>query len=240
MVLPFRSPAQPNRRRKSFLTQAEIIAVAADILNRDGFDALHMRSVAAELGVQAAALYRHVSGRAELVDLLFDHLMADCAPKVGGKDWRDDLAAVASAWRRRLVTCRDATRIALGQVSIGPNVAPLMEAALDALRRSGLCDRDVVEAFEAYLVFVHGFASEEASHRDLAPDARMASLRPEWASSYPALSKLAKALSAPPDFDAHFGFALEALIAGIEHRLQRSRRAKPKTSSRAPRPRRRG
>src|SRR5689334_14647586 len=116
MVLPFRSTAsQPARRRAAFLTQDEIVNTAARVLERDGFDALNMRSVAAELGVQAAALYRHVSGRAELVDLLFDHLMADCVPKVRGKDWREDLALVASAWRRRLVSRRDATRIALGQ-----------------------------------------------------------------------------------------------------------------------------
>lgn len=248
MVLPFRSAASPPaRKRATFLTQDEIVAAAALVLERDGYDALNMRAVAAELRVQAAALYRHVESRAELDDLLFDYLMADCVPKIRGKDWRDDLALVADAWRRRLVSRRDATRIALGQVSIGPNIAPLMETTFDALRRSGLSDDEVIEAYQACLIFVHGFASAEANHRDrmskLDGGIRIAPLRPEWAEAYPNLSRFADALSAPLDVDAHFTFGLDVLIGGIERRLNRSptRGRAPsaaKTSARAPRRRR--
>lgn len=227
MALPLRPAAlPPARKRASFLTQGEIVAAAALVLERDGYDGLNMRAVAAELGVQAAALYRHVESRGELDDLLFDHLMADCAPKMAGKDWREDLMRVAGAWRQRLLSRRDATRIALGQVSIGPNIAPLMEVALEVLARSGLSDRDVVEAYQTYLVFVHGFASAEASHRELSSrdGLRIAPLRPEWTQAYPALTRLSEALSAAPDFEARFAIGLEALIAGIERRLADSRR----------------
>jgi TetR/AcrR family tetracycline transcriptional repressor len=223
MALTFRpATARPGRRRAAFLTQAEIVAAAAVVLERDGYDALNMRAVAAELGVQAAALYRHVESRAELDDRLFDHLMADCAPKLRGEDWREDLKAVAGAWRRRLLERRDVTRIKLGQISIGPNIAPLMDASLEALQRSGLSDADAVEIYQAYLIVVHGFASAEASYRDLAsrPDGlRIAPLRPEWAAAYPTLSRLADRISAPADFETRFAFGLEAFIAGIERRL---------------------
>jgi AcrR family transcriptional regulator len=225
MAQPFRSTASPPaRRRAAFLTRDEIVAAAALILERDGYDSLNMRAVAAELAVQAAALYRHVGSRAELDDLLFDHLMADCAPKVRGKDWRDDLMRVARAWRKRLVSRRDATSIAFLKVSIGPNIAPLMEAMLAALRRSGLRDSDIVEVFEFCLLFVHGFASDEAIHRDPSFGPQGVPLHPpEWAEAYPTLSRLAPALTAPPDFEAHFAFGLDALIAGIERKLAVSR-----------------
>jgi len=221
----------PARRRAAFLTRAEIVAAAAVVLEREGYDALNMRAVAAELRVQAAALYRHVASRAELDDLLFDHLMADCTPQLQGLDWRVDVAAIADAWRSRLLARRDATRIALGQVSVGPNLAPLMDAALDALGRSGLGDADIVEAYQAWVIFVHGFASAEASHRDLAArpqgeGLRIAPLRPEWAKAYPALWRLADAISAPAGFEAPFAFGLDALIAGIERRLAASRPAR--------------
>lgn len=223
MAPTIRPPVRP-RRRAAFLTRGEIVVAAATVMERDGYDALNMRAVAAELGVQAAALYRHVESRAELEDLLFDHLMVDCAPQVGGGgDWRQDVKAVAGAWRRRLVSRRDATRIALGRVSIGPNIAPLMEAALVALSGSGLGDRDIVDAYQAYVVFVHGFAAAEASHRDLVSHPtdglRIAPLRPEWAQAYPTLWRLAEPLSAGLDYEAHFAFGLDALIAGIERRL---------------------
>lgn len=224
MVLPFSAAAPPPaRRRTSFLTQGEIVAAAAVILERDGYDALNMRTVAAELRVQAAALYRHIQNRAELNDLLFDYLMADCAPHVRGIDWREDMRLIANAWRQRLVSRRDATRIALSQISIGPNIAPLMDATFGALSRSGLSENDVVEAYHACLIFVHGFASAEAGHRDLssklAGGVRIAPLRPEWAALYQNLSRFADALSAPLNFDGHFAFGLEALFAGIERRI---------------------
>ena len=223
MVLPFRSAVSPPaRKRASFLTRDEIVAAAALVLERDGYDALNMRAVAAELRVQAAALYRHIESRAELDDLLFDYLMADCVPQTRGKDWREDLALVANAWRRRLVSRRDATRIALGQVSIGPNIAPLLDRTFDALRRSGLGESDVIKAYQACLIFVHGFASEEATQRDLMSKLDggipTAPLRPEWAEAHPNLSRFAESLTAPNDFEANFAFGLEALIAGIERR----------------------
>jgi TetR/AcrR family tetracycline transcriptional repressor len=223
MALPLRvQTATAERRRRAFLSRDEIVGAAARILERDGYDALTMRAVAAELGVQAAALYRHIAGRDELDDLLFDHLMADCAPDIVGRDWREDLRSIAAAWRARLIGRRDATRIALSLVSVGPNVASMMEPLLGALRRSGLGDDDVVMAYDACLLFVHSLASSEAVFRALAcrPEGppRHTPMSPEWASAYPTIVALADRLFAVPDFDAQFAFGLGALTAAIERR----------------------
>jgi TetR/AcrR family transcriptional regulator, tetracycline repressor protein len=227
MALPLRAQTPTaERRRRAFLSRDEIVEAAAGILERDGYDALTMRAIAAELGVQAAALYRHVAGRDELDDFLFDHLMADCAPDIAGRDWREDLRSIAAAWREHLIKRRDATRIALSLVSVGPNVAPLMEALLDTLRRSGLSDADVVMAHDALILFVHSFASSEAVFRALATrpqgPPRHTPMSPEWASAYPAIVALADRLFASPDFDAQFAFGLDALIAAIDRRAQNS------------------
>ncbi|MFI4973155.1 MAG: TetR/AcrR family transcriptional regulator [Caulobacterales bacterium] len=226
MALPFRSGPEPAaRRRRQFLSREEIIEAAAAILERDGYDALNMRAIAAELGVRAAALYRYVQSREELDDILFDHLMAGCTPALQGKDWREDLRAIAQAWRERLVSRRDATRIALGQISIGPNLLPLMEATLGVLRGAGLGDEALVEAYRTLTLFVHSFASSEAAYRSLqARDGgvRFSPAQPEWVAPYPLVSAVAERLSRPADFDKHFAFALDALIAGIERRLTTS------------------
>src|SRR5579863_3516335 len=153
MALPLRAQtAAAERRRRTFLSRDEIVEAAAAILERDGYDALTMRAIAAELGVQAAALYRHIAGRDQLDDLVFDHLMAGCTPDIAGHDWREDLRTIATAWRARLIGRRDATRIAVSLVSVGPNVAPLMAATLGALRRSGLSDDDVAMTYDACLL----------------------------------------------------------------------------------------
>jgi TetR/AcrR family tetracycline transcriptional repressor len=223
MALPLRAQtAAAERRRRTFLSRDEIVEAAAAILESDGYDALTMRAIAAELGVQAAALYRHIAGRDQLDDLVFDHLMAGCTPDIAGHDWREDLRTIATAWRARLIGRRDATRIALSLVSVGPNVAPLMAATLGALRRSGLSDDDVAMTYDACLLFVHSLASSEAIYRALAsrPEGppRHAPMSPAWASAYPTIVALADRLFASPDFDAQFAFGLDALIAAIERR----------------------
>ena len=223
MTLPFRSRSAPSsRKRRQFLSRQKIVEAAAAILERDGYDALNMRSIAAELGVKATALYRYVDSREDLDDILFDHLMLGCVPALEGEDWRADLKAIAEAWRSRLLTRRDATRIALAQVSIGPNLLPLMEAALDVLRRSGLNDDDLIEAYQIHTLFVHSFASSQATYRAL--QARPNGLRyappaPEWFEAYPIVSSVAERLTQPVDFDKRFAFGLNALIAGIERRV---------------------
>jgi hypothetical protein len=185
-----------------------------------------MRSVAAEIGVQAASLYRYVKNRAELDDFLFDHLMADCSAKLVGKDWRAHVRSIANAWRARLVGKRDATRIAINQVSIGPNVLPLMEASLSALRKSGLNDRDLIEAYQTCVLFVHSFATSEASYKSLlarndgsAP--RFSPIKPEWIKPFPTLASLATQMARPVDFDRRFAFGLNVIIAGIEQQALR-------------------
>ncbi|MFI4974075.1 MAG: TetR/AcrR family transcriptional regulator C-terminal domain-containing protein [Caulobacterales bacterium] len=225
MALHFRSSFGPDARpRRHFLTRAEIIEAAAAILERDGYDGLNMRSIAEELGVKATALYRYVGSRRDLDDILFDHLMAGCTPAVEGEDWRDDLRTIALAWRARLIGKRDATRIALEQVSIGPNLLPLMEASFAALRRSGLPDRDALEAYQTCTLFVHSFARAEAAYREVTSrrenEAALAtSPQQGWVAAYPLVFAFRELMLAPPDFDYRFAFGLDTLLAGIERRV---------------------
>ncbi|MFJ8040582.1 TetR/AcrR family transcriptional regulator [Kitasatospora sp. NPDC096147] len=53
--------------RRSPGRKAQILAVAAERFHRDGYHRVSMAELAAELGVTAPALYRHVPGKAELL-----------------------------------------------------------------------------------------------------------------------------------------------------------------------------
>jgi len=48
----------------------QIVDAAREVLERDGLDAVTMRRLADELGIQAPSLYKHVSGRDEILALL--------------------------------------------------------------------------------------------------------------------------------------------------------------------------
>lgn len=55
----------------------EVVAAARLVLERDGADGLTMRSVAAELGIRAPSLYKHVDGKAAIEVVLIDAAMAE-------------------------------------------------------------------------------------------------------------------------------------------------------------------
>jgi len=57
------------------LTQEAIVAAALRILESEGYDALSMRRVAADLGTGAASLYAHVANKDELLKLCIDRVI---------------------------------------------------------------------------------------------------------------------------------------------------------------------
>lgn len=70
---------RPKTRAEALDRQA--IIAAALLLARKGLASLTMRSLSDELQVSVGALYKHVSGRDELLDLVVDHVL-DWAPAV--------------------------------------------------------------------------------------------------------------------------------------------------------------
>src|SRR3954451_4502987 len=79
----------------------EEVAAARLILERSGPDALSMRAIAAELGIRAPSLYKHVADKESLEVTLISDALAEIgdafeAAAAGGAD---PLAAVAVAYR---------------------------------------------------------------------------------------------------------------------------------------------
>ncbi len=56
-----------------------IVRAARAVLERDGLDGLTMQAVAAEVGVRAPSLYKHVDGRGGLIRLTIDHALDEVA-----------------------------------------------------------------------------------------------------------------------------------------------------------------
>ena len=65
--------------RPARISRDQIAAAALAIADRDGLEAVSMRSVAARLGVGTMSLYNHVRNKADLERLLLD---AATAPSV--------------------------------------------------------------------------------------------------------------------------------------------------------------
>lgn len=74
-------------------SREQITDAGVAVADAEGLAAVTMRRVAAELGTGAASLYRHMSTRDDLVDLMIDRAFADLPPPPDTGDWRADVVA---------------------------------------------------------------------------------------------------------------------------------------------------
>ncbi|MEV4416447.1 TetR/AcrR family transcriptional regulator [Catellatospora sp. NPDC049609] len=77
-----------------------IVGTAIQLADTGGLDAVSMRAVAAGLGMAVASLYRHLSSREDLLDLMVDRCVGELSPYPQGTgSWQDELTGLA---RRQL------------------------------------------------------------------------------------------------------------------------------------------
>jgi len=135
------SPAEPLSPRAR-----QIVAVARDLLEREGAAALTMRGLAERLGIRAPSLYKHLPDKAALEAAIiargFEDMAAglDAALQAAMDAGADPLAALAAAYRAfaldhphlyRLMTDQPLPREQLPEGVEARAATPLLRAAGD-------------------------------------------------------------------------------------------------------------
>jgi TetR/AcrR family tetracycline transcriptional repressor len=201
------------------LDRDRIVHTALDLLDEVGLDALSTRRLAERLGVRSPALYWHVQGKPELLDLMAQELLGAGDVDPGGVTWAERAAATARERRRRLLSRRDGARLVAG-TRPGPDVARSAEAGLAELVQAGLDPATALHTLIAIGHFVTGFVLEEqaAAARD-APTTGADG-------QYPLL-RAALATGGPPEGDRAFEHGLGALIDGLARHLPGREEGRP-------------
>ena len=213
-----------ERLPRATLSRDAIVGVAVEIVEEQGPDGLTMRAVGTRMGAGAMSLYRHVSGRDELLDLVLARLVAEIpdTPRTG--DWRADAAALARDVRATLLRRPQLTVLLTSRVGSGGGLGTL-ERAMAIFRDDGFEPREAAFANHALGNYVAGAALWEAV--GLA-GATGAARRARAAEAARALAELpvdefpATAWAAPALFagtaDDRFEFGLSVLLDGLAAR----------------------
>ena len=148
----------------------EVVAAARLILERSGPDGLSMRAIAAELGIRAPSLYKHVADKETLEVALIADALAEIGDvfedAVAGSD--DPLAAVAAAYRSWALAHPHLYRLMMDRPLPRERLAPgLEDRAAAALVAATDGDPD---AARAAFAFAHGMVVLELNGR-FPPDA---------------------------------------------------------------------
>ncbi len=135
---------QPGRRGpKPELTVDAIVEAAMRIADADGLDAVSMARVAQELGFTTMSLYRHVTGKDELLQLMWNGSARGAESLVlEGASWREKLRMWATVQRDMLDLHPWITQMPMAAPPLGPNSLTFVERALEAMDGTGLSDAD--------------------------------------------------------------------------------------------------
>jgi AcrR family transcriptional regulator len=148
-------PRSLKRGRPAVLDEDRIVAAALRVVDREGFDRLTVRGLAADLGVAPASLYGHVLDKDALVDLVIDELLVGITvPQNGEPQLR--VEAGATAIKQTLQARPGLSQAILRRGAAGPNGIALAEAMLSALHDTGVSEPQLWDAYHILLVYVHG------------------------------------------------------------------------------------
>lgn len=196
-----------------------IVATAQLIVDEEGSDALSMRTLAQRLGSGTATLYRHFDNRAALVAHVVDRMFG--AVELNGDEllamgWERALRTVAHTMFDALARHRNAARLLVEQIPVGPNAMALRERCVAVLLGSGFPPRVAAYTYATLSRYVLGFAVQAGGHGgagqpdDAQPTAVFQSVDPHL---FPAT--VAVAGSMPVPIEDEFSFGLELLLSGL-------------------------
>ncbi len=155
-------PERGTRGPAAVHSRAELTAVAVELADRSGLAAVSTRQVARALGTGQASLYRYISSRDDLLDLMTDAVAGEVGLDVPlGGDPVEDLVALAS--RTKAVHLRHPwlSDVPPEPLRLGPRGLDYLEYALRAMEPAPLSGRIKMEIVALMNALVAQFARTE-------------------------------------------------------------------------------
>jgi AcrR family transcriptional regulator len=222
---------RPARGPRPALTHEQIARAGVEIADEQGLDAVSMRRLAERLGVATMALYRYVTSKDDVLQLMIDAVAAEMelAAHTGWRDLARDFAH-----QLRAVSLRHSwlsTALARGPHTLTPNLIAGVETFLRSLDGLGLDVDVMMAAFGTVNAFVRGATADEVMRRearrregrDSDDDDRLAYLPiVHWlmgTGRYPTLTRYIVEGSNEDDARWQFEFGLECVLDGLSARL---------------------
>jgi AcrR family transcriptional regulator len=206
------------------LTGERIIEAAVRLMDREGLEAVTMRRLGRELGVEAMSLYNHVADKDALLRGILARVLADFElPQGPDLDWIERVRQMARTFRELLL--RHPGVIPLLSEKSGPITDPRaltpIETALQTLRDAGLSEAETIHAYRAVVGFVVGSVALEVAGFLNPGDAGAAHLA-EMAASIP-LERFPHIVALLPtmhgcDPAEEFEHGLDLLLTGLRTR----------------------
>jgi AcrR family transcriptional regulator len=210
-----------NAPKRPPLTNERIMRAAVDLVDRNGLDALTMRRLGTELGVEAMSLYKHVANKEAILDGIVELVLGEIEIPTEGANWRE-------AMRRRAVSARDvfsrhswAIGLLEARNAMGPTALRFLNAVLGNLRSAGFSIEDAAHAFWLLDSFVYGHVVHETSFpfstSEETTEPTRSIVEQITTDEYPHVVEIGEhALTHEYSFDNEFEFGLDLILDALD------------------------
>ena len=203
-------------------SREDIATAALELIDAGGLDEFSMRKLAAEMGVHPNALYRRVSSRDEILDLVADAVLGEVRVPRRRGTWQDFLVDLAVRMRTAILAHPNCGPLLNTMTTGMPALFHLEDAIFGALTDAGYHGADLLLAHTTYMGFVLGASVVEAMQRPgtvgsppaaREPTAQERATFPRLAAAYDEIEALEPL---PANFEANlFRAGIEAVLAGL-------------------------
>jgi AcrR family transcriptional regulator len=211
--------------RKRTLSRDRVVDGALRLVDREGVDALSMRRLGRELGVEGMALYTHVRHKSDLLDAMAERILEELDTDFDrSAPWQERVRRGALAWAELQAGHPRAFPLVYRPGHGSHAVTELTEELMDALRTGGFDARGAALAYQTIVLLIDGalLGRGPATDRDLQQTWRRAA-RAVPGDRYPRFAEVAPQ-AATLTWREIIDSGLELLLAGLEARVTEPRR----------------
>ncbi len=213
------------------LTRQRVLSGAIVLADQEGLEALSMRRLGQELGVEAMSLYNHVANKEDILDGMVDAIVGEIDLSNGGTDWKSSMRRRALAAREVMVRHDWASGVIESRTNISPAMMTYMESTLGIFVDGGFSMDLAHHAMHAIGSRLLGFTQslfDEQADSPASPE-EAAILAQQMTAEFPNISALVMEITHDEDStvgegcddDVEFVFALDLILDGLD-RLKES------------------
>ena len=217
-----------RRERRTRLSRERVLRAALDLADQRGIEALTMRGLAKELGVEAMSLYNHVANKGDLVAGIVDLVLGEIELPDDG-DWDVAIRRCAISAHDALLRHTWACSLVIAPGTAENVLTPrtrYMEWLLGRLRAGGFSADLTYHAYHALDSHILGFTMWQLGHSAAASNVTEGKDPAEWvagvlrqfqAADYRYLAEhVEQHMNTPSDGGAsEFEFSLDLILDGL-------------------------
>jgi AcrR family transcriptional regulator len=136
------------------------------LADEGGIEALSMRRLAKELGVEAMSLYNHVANKDEVLDGILDTAYGEIAMPTADADWKTQIRGIAISAHETLLRHPWASGLQMSQTP-GPARLRYGDSLLGCFRNAGFSKDVTYHAYHIIESYIWGFTLQVINYQNV-------------------------------------------------------------------------